>query len=113
VLVWIQPIDMEAFRSHLRPGVFTALAVFCCPDIVFSIWVVGPYAYCSALSYGLLIPFDRYRSYHGLTSKTKSSGRSVIKSIPLVIDQLDTAVGIVRRIARLQCGSILIQHRSP
>src|SRR5690606_13132443 len=101
VLVWIQPIDMEAFRSYLRSSVFTALAVFRCPDIVFSIWVIGSYAYCSALRYGLFIPFDRYRGYHGLTSKTKSSVRPVINSIPLVIDQLDTTVGIVRRIARL------------
>src|SRR5690554_192676 len=103
---------METLRSHFRSGIFISLAVFGRPNTIFRIGVVGPDGDFSTFRHWRFVPLHSNRSHHGLTGISKPSWGSMIESVPLVVDHLNTTMRIMPGITSLEAGAILAKHHS-
>ena len=101
---------MESLTCHLGTSILHTVGSLGCPLVVLCVWVVGGDAHLSALSYRFLVPLYLDRGYHCLTCKTKTTGRTMIEDIPLTVDLLDRAVGVVGGIHTNKMRSVLIRN---
>ena len=62
----------------------------------------------STISYRFFVPLDSDGCNHGLTCKAESTGRPVVKNIPLPINLFNTTMGIMSGICGLYFKTILI-----
>ena len=98
VLIWRQTEDLEALGGDFCTCIFVAIGGFCRPLIILGIGVVACNLHYTTLGHGLLVPSNLNGSHHGLTGKAEAAWRTVIEYIPLTVDFLNRAVGVMTSI---------------
>ena len=88
VVVWIQAVYLESFRSDFCSRVFCVVGCFGGPDAFLVVWIVCPDNHFSAFFHRFLIPLDGNGSNDRLTGKPKSTWWAMIEHIPLTVDFL-------------------------
>ena len=112
ILIWRQTENLETLRGDLSTRVFHAVAGFCGPFVVLGVWVVAHDAHLAAVSHGFLVPFNLHRSHHRLTGIAEATRRTMIEHIPLTVDFLKRAMGVVGCIGRHKLGAVLVRNHA-
>ena len=99
---------MESLTRHLGARVFHTIGSLGSPLIVFGVWVVGSDAHHATLCHRFLVPLYLDGGYHCLTRKTESARRTMIEDIPLAVDFLYRAMGVVPRIHAHKMCAVLV-----
>ena len=112
ILVWVKTEHMETFRSHFGTLVFMSLAVFHRAHFAFRIRVETLHHHGAAFFHRLLVPRHVDRCHHGLAGKAEITWRTMVEHIPLAVDFLNAAVGVVPSVGRLDSRALTVQFRS-
>ena len=113
VLIGVKSEYLEAFGGHLGAGVGVTVRCRRFPDAVLGIGVVSAYDNLAAFGNRGLVPLYGHGSHHCLPCESESAGRTVVEHIPLVVDLLEAAVGVVGAVGGRQRGTVLIGHHAP
>ena len=105
-------VNLESFAGDLGSCVAGAVGCLGRPLVVFGIGVITNDAYLSTLSDGFLVPSYLYGRHHSLASITESSGRTVIKHIPLAVDFLQRTVGVMGCIGSGEPCAVCVGHHA-
>ena len=112
ILIRGQAEDLEALAGDLCTTIFVAIGSLSCPYIVLSEGIVGGDANLSALGHGLLVPLNLDGRHHCLTSVGIAARWTMVEDIPLAVDFLQRAVGVMGRIRGHNLRTILIEHHA-
>ena len=107
-----QTEDVEALAGHLGAGIFVAIAGLGRPFFVVSIGVVAGDLHYAALGHGLLVQHDFHGSHHGLARIAEAARRTVIEHVPLAVDFLQRAVGVVTGVGGDELRAVLVVHHA-
>ena len=112
VLIGRQAEDLEALAGDLGATVLVAVGSTGCPLACGSKGVVGGDAHLSALGHGLLVPLDLHGCHHGLAGIAEAARRTMVENIPLTVDLLQRAVGVVGCVGGGNLRAVLVEHHT-
>ena len=112
ILIRRQAEDLEALGSHFGTGIDHSIGRFGRPFVVSSIGVIARNPDYATLGNGFLVPCNLHRGDHWLAGEAKATRRTMIEHIPLAVDLLERAVGVVGGIGGNQVRAILTRHHA-
>ena len=109
VVVGRETEDLEALAGHLGTGI--SLAVRGCghPLVAGEVRIVASDADLAAVGHLLLVPLYLNGGNHRLAGVAEAAGRTVIEDIPLAVDLLQGAVGVVGGVGGDQVLAVFVR----
>ena len=112
VVVGRQTIDLEALAGHLGTSVLVAVIGLRRPHVVLRKRVVAGDGHLATLGHGLLVPRNLHRCHHRLTGIAEAARRTVVEHIPLAVDLLQRAVGVMAGIGGDELRAVHVRHHA-
>ena len=107
-----QAEDLEALAGNLGTRVLIAVGNLGRPLAVLGKGVVARNLHHATLGHRLLVPRNLDGSDHSLTSIAEATRRTMIEHIPLAVDFLQRAVGVMPSIGSDELRAVLIEYHA-